>query len=76
MLSRTEILVRPVVLVLLAGALSACGQRGPLYLPKDPVATNRATLPQSVIPDSLRTQPDNQTGESAPSPAPTPAPAP
>ncbi|WP_370630195.1 lipoprotein [Xenophilus sp. Marseille-Q4582] len=31
-------------------ALAACGQRGPLYLPTDPAASQRATLPQTVIP--------------------------
>ena len=30
--------------------LAACGQRGPLYLPTDPAAAQRATLPQTVIP--------------------------
>ncbi|HEY1226834.1 MAG TPA: lipoprotein [Ramlibacter sp.] len=30
--------------------LSACGQRGPLYLPTDPAAAGRATLPQVLIP--------------------------
>ena len=31
-------------------SLAACGQRGPLYLPTDPAASQRATLPQTVIP--------------------------
>ena len=30
--------------------LGACGQRGPLYLPTDPAASQRATLPQTVVP--------------------------
>lgn len=36
----------------LAGLLSlaACGQRGPLYLPTEPAAAQRATLPQIVVP--------------------------
>lgn len=29
--------------------LSACGQKGPLYLPQEPAAAERATLPQSVF---------------------------
>ncbi|MDN4588940.1 hypothetical protein DBA29_10585 [Xenophilus aerolatus] len=43
----------------LAGLLSlaACGQRGPLYLPTEPAAAQRATLPQIVVP-ALR---DNST---------------
>ena len=31
-------------------AVTACGQRGPLYLPAEPAAANRATLPQVLIP--------------------------
>ncbi|RYF61389.1 MAG: hypothetical protein EOO27_02250 [Comamonadaceae bacterium] len=30
--------------------LGACGQRGPLYMPTDPAAAQRATLPQTVVP--------------------------
>jgi predicted small lipoprotein YifL len=48
----------------LAGAFAAalasvagCGQRGPLYLPTDPAAASRATLPQVLIPD-VRSRPD------------------
>ena len=33
----------------LALALSACGQKGPLYIPKTPAARERATLPQTVL---------------------------
>ena len=36
------------MLTLLAG-LSACGQKGPLYLPQTPAAAERATLPQTVF---------------------------
>ncbi|MBP7452694.1 MAG: lipoprotein [Ottowia sp.] len=28
--------------------LTACGQRGPLYIPQTPAAAQRATLPQTV----------------------------
>jgi len=31
-------------------ALAACGQKGPLFLPTDPAAANRATLPQVLSP--------------------------
>ncbi|MBN8745983.1 Prokaryotic lipoprotein-attachment site [Xylophilus ampelinus] len=31
-------------------SLAACGQRGPLYLPTEPAASQRATLPQIVVP--------------------------
>jgi predicted small lipoprotein YifL len=30
--------------------LTGCGQKGGLYLPTDPAARNRATLPQTVLP--------------------------
>jgi predicted small lipoprotein YifL len=30
--------------------LCACGQKGSLYLPTEPAAAGRATLPQSLIP--------------------------
>jgi predicted small lipoprotein YifL len=44
-----QILVSALCLALAAG-LSACGQKGPLYLPTDPAAKNRATLPQVLTP--------------------------
>ena len=31
--------------------LSACGQRGPLYLPEDAQAQERATLPETLRPN-------------------------
>jgi len=37
-------------------SLAACGQRGPLYLPTDPAAAGRPTLPQILVPD-VRSQP-------------------
>lgn len=36
----------------LAGALAGCGQKGPLYLPTDPAAANRATLPETLAPST------------------------
>lgn len=55
-------------LALAAGAalLSACGQRGPLYIPDTPAAAQRATLPQTVLGGSA--SPASQA--SAPPPAP------
>lgn len=57
MLNVAQILVsarrRTVVMVCVAAsaaALAGCGQRGPLYLPKDPAATQRATLPDLMTP--------------------------
>ncbi|RZL45588.1 MAG: hypothetical protein EOP74_01070 [Variovorax sp.] len=56
-----------------AAALAACGQRGPLYLPKDPAAANRATLPDLMRPR----MPGSSSDAAAPAPAPaSSAPAP
>ncbi|HEX7866098.1 MAG TPA: lipoprotein [Variovorax sp.] len=51
-----------------AGLVAACGQRGALYLPTDPAAAGRATLPELMTPDSLRSSSSNQAA-----PAPTAA---
>jgi predicted small lipoprotein YifL len=42
----------PVLTAALCGlaVLAGCGQKGGLYLPTDPAARNRATLPQTVSP--------------------------
>ncbi|MBC7215970.1 MAG: lipoprotein [Burkholderiaceae bacterium] len=61
-----KILLSPCVLATLA-ALMGCGQRGPLYLPQEPVARERATLPQVLTPESLANKP------AAPAAAQTPA---
>ena len=45
MLHVHRILVRAIALASCTAALAACGQRGPLYLPTDAAAQNRATLP-------------------------------
>jgi predicted small lipoprotein YifL len=57
MLNVRQILVtargRTVLMVCIAAAgagLAACGQRGALYLPTDPAAVQRATLPQLLTP--------------------------
>ena len=47
-LPHRSILVIATALALHAG-LSACGQKGPLYLPQTPAAAERATLPQTVF---------------------------
>lgn len=51
--------------------LAACGQRGPLYLPTDPAAAQRATLPETVLPDRLR----ERSGSTATTDGAAPAPA-
>ncbi|QGW81108.1 hypothetical protein GOQ09_05745 [Variovorax paradoxus] len=54
-----------VCIAAVAGALGACGQRGPLYLPTDPAAAQRATLPQLLTPGGSRAA----DAEAAPKPA-------
>lgn len=57
MLKARQILV--IALALAAGAAAlGCGQRGPLYLPKEPSAAQRATLPQTLNPVPLFTPAD------------------
>jgi len=58
----------------LIAMLAACGQRGPLYLPTDPAAAGRATLPEVLLP-TTRTQPAPPL-EGQVAPATTGAPAP
>ncbi|MFG5776096.1 lipoprotein [Comamonas sp. J-3] len=50
MRSISQIVCRTIVLASGAAVLVACGQKGPLYLPQDPAAANRATLPQTLDP--------------------------
>lgn len=54
MLTYPRILVRPLVLALSMAALAACGQSGALYLPTEPAAAQRATLPQTLIKPAAR----------------------
>jgi hypothetical protein len=66
-LARTPAMPKPRVVLTIAVllALSACGQRGALYLPTEPAAAQRATLLQTL-----------RFGQPASAPAaPTPAPA-
>ncbi|MBL7088393.1 lipoprotein [Acidovorax sp.] len=63
MLKAPQILVRTLVLAASAAALFGCGQRGPLYLPTGPAASQRATLPQTLTP--------GKDASSAPTPAAT-----
>jgi predicted small lipoprotein YifL len=63
MLKVRQILVSAPALFVLGVVLAGCGQRGPLYLPTEPAAANRATLPDLLRPGS-RTP--NATGAPAP----------
>ncbi|MBA2962586.1 MULTISPECIES: LPS translocon maturation chaperone LptM [Ramlibacter] len=48
---------RPALAVAAALLLGACGQRGPLYLPTEPAAAGRASLPQSLNPTRAASDP-------------------
>jgi predicted small lipoprotein YifL len=50
MLKTKQILVRTLLLATGVLSLSACGQPGALYLPTEPAAAQRATLPQTLTP--------------------------
>jgi predicted small lipoprotein YifL len=54
-----RILVIGQILGICAVALCACGQKGPLVHPQDPLAADRATLLQTLIPQpsSSKTEP-------------------
>ncbi|WP_232073034.1 LPS translocon maturation chaperone LptM [Variovorax sp. RA8] len=52
MLNVRQILVSAIGLATVGVALAGCGQKGALYLPTDPAATNRATLPGLLVPRS------------------------
>ncbi|PWB17656.1 MULTISPECIES: lipoprotein [Comamonas] len=64
-----QIVCRTIVLATGAALLAACGQRGPLYLPTEPAAANRATLPQTLDPSA----PDRPEPQLQPSPVMQPA---
>jgi predicted small lipoprotein YifL len=54
-------------------ALAGCGQTGTLYLPTEPAAANRATLPESLWPvmPKKKASADPGAGTPAAIPAPT-----
>ncbi len=64
MVKGLEALTAEMVLAASAAGLAACGQRGALYLPTDPAAAQRATLPQLLTPGSSKA-----SDEAAPKPA-------
>ncbi len=56
--------------------LAGCGQTGQLYLPTEPAAANRATLPESLWPvmpkkkpESTTTDPQTPATNSSPAPS-------
>ncbi|MBS0451210.1 MAG: lipoprotein [Proteobacteria bacterium] len=56
MLKARQIFVSAMGLAVFGVGLAGCGQRGPLYLPTDPAAANRATLPQVLLPTPSRSE--------------------
>ncbi|MGK6309999.1 LPS translocon maturation chaperone LptM [Variovorax sp. DT-64] len=52
MLNVRQILVSAIGLAIVGVALAGCGQKGALYLPTEPAAANRATLPGLLLPGS------------------------
>lgn len=64
MLKVRQILVSALGLCAFGVGLAGCGQRGPLYLPTEPAAANRATLPETLLPGSRAPR-----GNAAPAPA-------
>ncbi len=71
MLNVRQILVSALGLAIAGVGLAGCGQKGPLRLPTEPAAKNRATLPELLIPGSKTADP----AAPATPPAATPAPA-
>jgi predicted small lipoprotein YifL len=50
MLKTKQILVRTLLIASGVLSLGGCGQPGALYLPTEPAAAQRATLPQTLTP--------------------------
>ena len=70
MLNVRQILVSAIGLCALGVGLTGCGQKGPLYLPTDPAAANRATLPSLLTPSVRRRAEDAPTAPAAASSVP------
>jgi predicted small lipoprotein YifL len=62
---------RRLAAVALLAVLAACGQKGPLFLPKGEAAAGRASLPETLSPNSpAGTAVSPAGGASAPEPKP------
>jgi predicted small lipoprotein YifL len=46
--------------------LVGCGQKGPLFLPTEPAAANRATLPETLLPGALTPAASDATKRATP----------
>lgn len=80
MLRTSRILVRALnhgacagIAILMLLGLAGCGQTGTLYLPTEPAAANRATLPESLWPVMPKKKQGTEPGSSAPAPTPAPS---
>ena len=72
MLDIRGILVSALILAIGAVGLAACGQKGPLFLPKETAAANRATLPQTLRSAiGVGTAPEAPSAPSTPAASPT-----
>ncbi|MDD5030181.1 MAG: lipoprotein [Rhodoferax sp.] len=60
-----QILVPALVLAACAVTLAGCGQTGALYLPVNPALANRATVPESLLPDAATARPADKTSAPA-----------
>jgi predicted small lipoprotein YifL len=54
-------------------ALAGCGQTGTLYLPTEPAAANRATLPESLWPAMPKKKQGAESGTGTPAPTTAPS---
>jgi predicted small lipoprotein YifL len=71
MLLLRQILVPSLFLGVSALSLAGCGQTGALYLPVTPPGTQRATLPESILPQGLMKP--KKAPEAATEPGPDPS---
>ncbi len=69
---KIQTIVKSAALFACAVALSACGQKGDLYLPTEPEAAQRATLPRTILPVRSRMQATPSASAAQPA-APMPA---
>jgi predicted small lipoprotein YifL len=69
MLKVRQILVSAIGLFTLGVGLSGCGQKGELYLPTEPAAANRATLPSLLRPRFGESSPGGTGAATRPAPS-------